>query len=150
MLSFAFLLNRCTIGPVFRTDDLMQLFRNAVIPGSSGARPRSPPPPSRPSEFFQKQPLYKIPIQHLQHDLRQITDPIEDLAVGGEEGTSYFTHIKYTIYVSWNLSIHVCDAAILYSTPLEISKLFLFLNDFAVLFLHVIQACPSRVTRVSR
>ncbi|KAI0687236.1 Suf-domain-containing protein [Earliella scabrosa] len=34
-------------GPVFRIDDLMQLFRNAVIPSSSSARPRSPPPPPR-------------------------------------------------------------------------------------------------------
>ncbi|KAI0070995.1 Suf-domain-containing protein [Panus rudis PR-1116 ss-1] len=34
-------------GPVFRTDDLMQVFRNAVIPSSSGIRPRSPPPPPR-------------------------------------------------------------------------------------------------------
>ena len=34
------------IGPVFRTDDLMNLFRNAVIPSSS-ARPKSPPPPPR-------------------------------------------------------------------------------------------------------
>ncbi|KAF8905733.1 hypothetical protein CPB84DRAFT_1844737 [Gymnopilus junonius] len=30
-------------GPVFRTDDLMNLFRNAVIPSTS-ARPKSPPP----------------------------------------------------------------------------------------------------------
>ncbi|KZT55980.1 Suf-domain-containing protein [Calocera cornea HHB12733] len=40
-------------GPVFRTDDLMQVFRNSVIPGAQmlpGAappRPRSPPPPPR-------------------------------------------------------------------------------------------------------
>ncbi|KAM5540704.1 hypothetical protein V8D89_005735 [Ganoderma adspersum] len=34
-------------GPVFRTDDLMQVFRNAVIPSSSGVKPRSPPPPPR-------------------------------------------------------------------------------------------------------
>ncbi|EKM58947.1 uncharacterized protein PHACADRAFT_249079 [Phanerochaete carnosa HHB-10118-sp] len=35
-------------GPVFRTDDLMQVFRGAVIPSSTGAvRPRSPPPPLR-------------------------------------------------------------------------------------------------------
>ncbi|KAF8189661.1 hypothetical protein BJ912DRAFT_966052 [Pholiota molesta] len=33
-------------GPVFRTDDLMNLFRNAVIPSTS-ARPKSPPPPPR-------------------------------------------------------------------------------------------------------
>lgn len=33
-------------GPVFRTDDLMQLLRNAVIPGST-SRVRSPPPPPR-------------------------------------------------------------------------------------------------------
>ncbi|ETW84749.1 hypothetical protein HETIRDRAFT_473483 [Heterobasidion irregulare TC 32-1] len=33
-------------GPIFRTDDLMQLFRNAVIPSVSG-RARSPPPPPR-------------------------------------------------------------------------------------------------------
>lgn len=31
------------IGPVFRTDDLMQVFRNAVIPSSTGIRARSPP-----------------------------------------------------------------------------------------------------------
>ncbi|EJD00731.1 Suf-domain-containing protein [Fomitiporia mediterranea MF3/22] len=36
-------------GPVFRTDDLMQLFRNAVIPGSNTMRERSPPPPPRPT-----------------------------------------------------------------------------------------------------
>ncbi|KAK7683506.1 hypothetical protein QCA50_013340 [Cerrena zonata] len=30
-------------GPVFRTDDLMQVFRNAVIPSSTGIRARSPP-----------------------------------------------------------------------------------------------------------
>ncbi|KAH9950118.1 Suf-domain-containing protein [Amylocystis lapponica] len=35
-------------GPVFRTDDLMQVFRNAVIPSSTGMRGRSPPPPPRP------------------------------------------------------------------------------------------------------
>ncbi|KAI0352491.1 Suf-domain-containing protein [Trametes cingulata] len=34
-------------GPVFRTDDLMQVFRNAVIPASSTARARSPPPAPR-------------------------------------------------------------------------------------------------------
>ncbi|CCM04957.1 uncharacterized protein FIBRA_07154 [Fibroporia radiculosa] len=35
-------------GPVFRTDDLMQVFRNAVIPSSSSiSRARSPPPPPR-------------------------------------------------------------------------------------------------------
>lgn len=36
-------------GPVFRTDDLMQVFRNAVIPSSTGIgqRPRSPPIPPR-------------------------------------------------------------------------------------------------------
>ncbi|KAG6841341.1 hypothetical protein C0991_012166 [Blastosporella zonata] len=32
-------------GPVFRTEDLMNLFRNAVIPSS---RPKSPPPPPTP------------------------------------------------------------------------------------------------------
>ena len=32
------------IGPVFRTDDLMMLFRNAVIPSTNVARVRSPPP----------------------------------------------------------------------------------------------------------
>ncbi|TDL17626.1 Suf-domain-containing protein [Rickenella mellea] len=32
-------------GPKFRVDDLMQVFRNAVIPGNP--RPRSPPPPPR-------------------------------------------------------------------------------------------------------
>ncbi|KAI0337339.1 Suf-domain-containing protein [Trametopsis cervina] len=32
-------------GPVFRTDDLMQVFRGAVIPSSTGIRARSPPPP---------------------------------------------------------------------------------------------------------
>lgn len=31
-------------GPVFRADDLINTFRNAVIP-STNARPRSPPPP---------------------------------------------------------------------------------------------------------
>ena len=31
-------------GPVFRTDDLMQVFRNASIPSSTGIRARSPPP----------------------------------------------------------------------------------------------------------
>ncbi len=35
-------------GPVFRTDDLMQLFRTAVIPSISSARARSPPPAPRP------------------------------------------------------------------------------------------------------
>ncbi|KAF9530907.1 hypothetical protein CPB83DRAFT_919848 [Crepidotus variabilis] len=34
-------------GPVFRTDDLMNLFRNAVIPSTSASRPKSPPPPPR-------------------------------------------------------------------------------------------------------
>ncbi|GJE94378.1 HAT and Suf domain-containing protein [Phanerochaete sordida] len=35
-------------GPVFRNDDLMQVFRGAVIPSSTpGGRPRSPPPPPR-------------------------------------------------------------------------------------------------------
>jgi len=33
------------VGPVFRTDDLMQVFRGAVIPSVTG-RSRSPPPPS--------------------------------------------------------------------------------------------------------
>ncbi|KAI0820713.1 hypothetical protein BC628DRAFT_1466219 [Trametes gibbosa] len=32
-------------GPVFRTDDLMQVFRNAVIPSTTPARTRSPPAP---------------------------------------------------------------------------------------------------------
>ncbi|THU98597.1 Suf-domain-containing protein [Dendrothele bispora CBS 962.96] len=32
-------------GPVFRTDDLMNLFRNAVIPSTT--KPKSPPPPAR-------------------------------------------------------------------------------------------------------
>ncbi|KAF8581991.1 Suf-domain-containing protein [Ramaria rubella] len=39
-------------GPVFRVDDLMQVFRNASIPSSAGSvgapRPRSPPPRGRP------------------------------------------------------------------------------------------------------
>ncbi|KIJ33188.1 hypothetical protein M422DRAFT_183517 [Sphaerobolus stellatus SS14] len=37
-------------GPIFRVDDLMQVFRNATIPASGGqppARARSPPPPAR-------------------------------------------------------------------------------------------------------
>ncbi|TBU57853.1 Suf-domain-containing protein [Dichomitus squalens] len=34
-------------GPVFRTDDLMQVFRNAVIPASSTVKPRSPVPAPR-------------------------------------------------------------------------------------------------------
>ncbi|KZV73632.1 Suf-domain-containing protein [Peniophora sp. CONT] len=35
-------------GPIFRTDDLMQVFRNAVIPSATGPpRIRSPPPPPR-------------------------------------------------------------------------------------------------------
>jgi hypothetical protein len=33
----------CGAGPVFRTDDLMQVFRSAVIPSATG-RARSPPP----------------------------------------------------------------------------------------------------------
>ncbi|KAI0333418.1 Suf-domain-containing protein [Cubamyces sp. BRFM 1775] len=36
-------------GPVFRTDDLMQVFRNAVIPATSTTRARSPPPAPRPA-----------------------------------------------------------------------------------------------------
>ena len=36
-------------GPVFRTDDLMNLFRNAVIPSTS--RPKSPPPPPRSGNY---------------------------------------------------------------------------------------------------
>jgi cleavage stimulation factor subunit 3 len=39
------------IGPVFKTDDLMALFKNAIIPSSSAAqRAPSPPPPSRRGE----------------------------------------------------------------------------------------------------
>jgi hypothetical protein len=34
------------VGPVFRTDDLMQVFRGAVIPSATG-RSRSPPPAPR-------------------------------------------------------------------------------------------------------
>ncbi|KAH9936856.1 Suf-domain-containing protein [Epithele typhae] len=34
-------------GPIFRTDDLMSVFRNAVIPSSTSARARSPPPAQR-------------------------------------------------------------------------------------------------------
>ena len=34
-------------GPVFRTDDLMNLFRNAVIPSSSRSKSPPPPPPPR-------------------------------------------------------------------------------------------------------
>ncbi|KAK7438024.1 mRNA 3'-end-processing protein rna14 [Stygiomarasmius scandens] len=34
-------------GPVFRTDDLMNLFRNAVIPSTSRAKSPPPPPPAR-------------------------------------------------------------------------------------------------------
>ena len=37
------------VGPVFRTDDLMQVFRGAVIPSVTG-RSRSPPPAPRASE----------------------------------------------------------------------------------------------------
>jgi cleavage stimulation factor subunit 3 len=33
---------------VFRTDDLMQVFRNAVIPSTSSLRSRSPPQPVPP------------------------------------------------------------------------------------------------------
>ena len=36
-------------GPVFCADDLMQVFRNAVIPSTSAARCRSPPPAPRSS-----------------------------------------------------------------------------------------------------
>ncbi|KAH8115634.1 Suf-domain-containing protein [Phellopilus nigrolimitatus] len=36
-------------GPVFRTDDLMQVFRNAVIPGSGATRSRSPSIAVRPT-----------------------------------------------------------------------------------------------------
>lgn len=39
------------IGPVFRTDDLMNLFRNAVIPNSS-VRAKSPPPPPRSGTYI--------------------------------------------------------------------------------------------------
>ena len=39
--------NVASAGPVFRTDDLMQVFRSAVIPSSTGIRARSPPPPPR-------------------------------------------------------------------------------------------------------
>ncbi|KAL4253804.1 mRNA 3'-end-processing protein RNA14 [Abortiporus biennis] len=35
-------------GPVFRTDDLMQVFRNAIIPSSSSIRTQSPVPSGRP------------------------------------------------------------------------------------------------------
>lgn len=35
-------------GPIFRTDDLLQVFRNAVIPSATAARPKSPPPPPPP------------------------------------------------------------------------------------------------------
>ncbi|KAI0637539.1 Suf-domain-containing protein [Trametes polyzona] len=35
-------------GPVFRTDDLMQVFRNAVIPSTTAGRARSPPSATRP------------------------------------------------------------------------------------------------------
>lgn len=38
-------------GPVFRTDDLMQVFRGAVIPSVTG-RSRSPPPPPRSGEHL--------------------------------------------------------------------------------------------------
>ena len=38
-------LNNDFAGPVFRTDDLMQVFRGAVIPSATG-RSRSPPPPA--------------------------------------------------------------------------------------------------------
>ena len=31
------------IGPVFRTDDLLNLFRNAVIPSMTSSRAKSPP-----------------------------------------------------------------------------------------------------------
>jgi cleavage stimulation factor subunit 3 len=45
--------NRCSsrryAGPVFRTDDLMMLLRNAVIPSSGASRARSPPPAPGPS-----------------------------------------------------------------------------------------------------
>ncbi|RDX41229.1 Suf-domain-containing protein [Lentinus brumalis] len=45
-------------GPIFRTDDLMQVFRNAVIPSSSAPRPRSPPPPPRASGGGRPPPDY--------------------------------------------------------------------------------------------
>ncbi|KAL0060538.1 mRNA 3'-end-processing protein rna14 [Marasmius tenuissimus] len=38
-------------GPIFRTDDLMSLMRNAVIPSNSN-RPRSPPPSSRSGAYL--------------------------------------------------------------------------------------------------
>jgi len=39
------------VGPVFRTDDLMQVFRGAVIP-SATSRSRSPPAPPRAGEHL--------------------------------------------------------------------------------------------------
>ncbi|OCH93262.1 Suf-domain-containing protein [Obba rivulosa] len=46
-------------GPVFRTDDLMQVFRTAVIPSSSSAtRARSPPPPPPPRAGGRPPPDY--------------------------------------------------------------------------------------------
>jgi len=41
------LMSFCFAGPIFRTDDLMMLFRNAVIP-SATRRPSPPPPPALP------------------------------------------------------------------------------------------------------
>ncbi|KAG6887539.1 hypothetical protein C0995_014547 [Termitomyces sp. Mi166 len=43
-------------GPVFRTDDLMNLFRNAVIPSSG--RSKSPPPPTPPRSGGRPPPDY--------------------------------------------------------------------------------------------
>jgi len=53
-------------GPVFRTDDLMQVFRGAVIPSVTG-RSRSPPPPPRSGEdliSFSLNSLYRLKLIH--------------------------------------------------------------------------------------
>jgi len=49
------------VGPVFRTDDLMQVFRGAVIPSVTG-RSRSPPPAPRAGEcHYVFPPLLSVP-----------------------------------------------------------------------------------------
>ena len=51
--------NSFLTGPVFRTDDLLNLFRNAVIP-SMTARPKSPPLPPRSGQSSSLSSQYRV------------------------------------------------------------------------------------------
>lgn len=96
-LALSFLGLIVVVGPVFRTDDLMQVFRNAVIPSSNTLGRRSPPPPvvaPRGTVFLSHNLLSKLTGFSQVEDLRLITDLTKAQEVGVVvSGTRLHTHI---------------------------------------------------------